>query len=219
MPIPQWRYVQFEYEDDRIHQCLMCYQYIHLACEGHGMRFCPYCGIKWEGDRHQHRHHNIPRWEWDRYAGELTRLREKYPRTPEEDLRFSELHAVEASFRKMADRAAANSGEVVAWLRMAADRRSKLLRQLKWETEAAEEYRPTAERDADGYAWYEVCDGATPMWAEVYWIKLPSGRQGAAFCGVRYEDDVMRYNWSWLGSDRPVREQPTHWYGKLGVRT
>jgi len=59
MSIPKWRQVQ--YEDDGVYsyECLSCYHGFSVATGYLDWKFCPYCGIEWEGE---------VKWEKEKYS-------------------------------------------------------------------------------------------------------------------------------------------------------
>lgn len=65
MAIPRWR--ELHYTDDGCskYQCLSCKEsWESRSTPEYGWKFCPYCGVKWEGGL-KCRTSEIPRWQWE----------------------------------------------------------------------------------------------------------------------------------------------------------
>jgi len=50
MSIPKWRYVEYTDDGCTVYQCLSCYDSIEGRFSPADWKFCPYCGVEWEGE-------------------------------------------------------------------------------------------------------------------------------------------------------------------------
>lgn len=50
MSIPKWRYVEYTDDGCTIYQCLSCYGHIEGRLNPADWKYCPYCGVEWEGE-------------------------------------------------------------------------------------------------------------------------------------------------------------------------
>lgn len=61
MAIPRWRLVSTEYDGHIQFQCLNCYQFFASVGRLEGWKFCPFCGLAWQGQE-LCREQGSPRW-------------------------------------------------------------------------------------------------------------------------------------------------------------
>lgn len=47
--IPKWRYVEYTDDGCEVCQCLACYHRWEGRTSAAGWAFCPYCGVRWQG--------------------------------------------------------------------------------------------------------------------------------------------------------------------------
>jgi hypothetical protein len=64
MAIPKWREAEGTDDGCSIFQCLNCYTQWESRTSPRTWKFCPHCGIKWEG-QHECREHYEPRWKFE----------------------------------------------------------------------------------------------------------------------------------------------------------
>ena len=50
MSIPKWRHVEYTDDGCNVYQCLSCYDSIEGRFSPSYWKFCPYCGVEWQGE-------------------------------------------------------------------------------------------------------------------------------------------------------------------------
>ena len=75
MPIPKYRLVQYEEDGVYAYQCLNCYKGWNARNDIIDWKFCPHCGIRWEG-QHECKEHSLRHYYPD-YKFQTPRLRER----------------------------------------------------------------------------------------------------------------------------------------------
>lgn len=222
MGIPERRYVQYEDDGAVLYQCLACKGHLLSISSAEYMSFCPYCGVKWTGNIWSHRPHSVPRWEWDLCKRESYSLRSlllaEYTEANKKLSAAADEKAIQ--LKEHRDRAFKNYKHWVDWEQSCRYRREKYERGVRARKYDWDDYCPTPERDAAGWAWH-VCSKVTPPapyprvappWPGDYVIRFADGREEL---GVYSEHG--RPQWVRYGSDWKFTQQPTHWYGRLNV--